>query len=276
MNITVLVCLATCVAGASAQEKPRAGTPAPAVPPLATSKQGESKTAVDIVVALRHMPPGVGKCDKGGGACDVAEHWLVELQPAGGKPVLLTLHQQSELQKELKSAASPKARKVESVTLSDATVSLRVPPNTPYANVQSLLTTVASAGIHRTEFAVASADQAIEQRLAVPLPTPSGAEASTDPAPPGEEVRVALFWDKAKGEVIRKFGNTVLRKGAIGETQTVELIQDSMEGWRRLGKPDTPGVIDAAGAVPWQAVVQVIDAFRAARVKNIQFAAGRK
>ena len=117
------------------------------------------------------------------------------------------------------------------------------------------------------------ADKATEQRLAVPLPAPSGAEASTEPPPPVEEVRVALLWDKTRGEVIRRFGNAILAKGAKGDVQLQQLVQESINGWRRLGKPDTPGVIDAAVAVPWEAVVQVIDAFRAAGFEKIQFAA---
>ena len=84
MNIALRLCLAACVAaGASAQEKPAAGAPAPAVPQLATSKQGQSTAPVDIVITLRHVPPadgppGHGKCEKGAD-CDVAEHWLVEV-----------------------------------------------------------------------------------------------------------------------------------------------------------------------------------------------------
>lgn len=271
----LLFACAPLIAAASAQEKPATGSPAPALAPLATSTQGQARARVDIVIALRHAPAPDARCDGGASACDVAGHWLIELQAAGAKPVLLTLEQQAELQKELKSAASPKARKVAAVTRSDATLSLRVPPNAPYACVQSLLTTVALSGIHQTEFAVASADQG-EQRLAVPLPISTGAEIEEDTAPHAiQEVRIALYWDQARSDLTRVFGKNSMPKGAEGDARLLMCIKDCMEGWRKLGKPDTPGCIDAARAVPWEAVVQTIDAFRAAGVQNIQFSSGK-
>jgi biopolymer transport protein ExbD len=54
-----------------------------------------------------------------------------------------------------------------------------------------------------------------------------------------------------------------------------QLIKDAWEDRRHQGKPDTPGVLDPSGEVPWQAVVQAIDALRAAGVQKIEFAAGK-
>ncbi|HZN37858.1 MAG TPA: hypothetical protein VFD82_03590 [Planctomycetota bacterium] len=233
---------------------------------------------MDILVALQHSPPSDAKCDGDAGACDAEHHWLVELQVAGrkagaGKPVVLAMTQVAEIEKELRSAAASKAEKTEAAIVSESTLSIRVPAQTPYRLVQRLIGMAARSGIHRIEFAVASAGTALEQRLAVPLPLPAKAELKPEEPLVVEEIRVLLLMDRANGRLIRRFGNTVLANGVKGDAQLQSLLNDSADGWRRLGRPDVPGVIDAGSGVPWQAIVNVIDAFRAAGVENVQFAA---
>ncbi|HZN38362.1 MAG TPA: biopolymer transporter ExbD [Planctomycetota bacterium] len=87
---------------------------------------------------------------------------------------------------------------------------------------------------------------------------------------PIEEIRVALLWDEANSSTIRKFGNTTVRD----DTQLQELIRDSYAGWLRLGKPQTPAIVDAAPMVPWHDVVCVVNLAKRENIEKIQFAAG--
>ena len=274
-------CLFACAqlaAPAFAQEKPAASdAPKQAAPTLAISHQGEPKAPVDIVVELQHSPPSDAKCAAEAGSCDAEHHWLVELQVAArkvgaGKPVRLAMTQVAEIEKELRSAADSKAEKSEAATVSEAKLSIRVPAQTRYALVQRLIGMAARSGIHRVEFAVTSAGTALEQRLTVPLPIPAKAEPKPEEPRGIEEIRVRLF-ARANGQVVRIVGNTAIANGVKGDEQLQALLKDSADGWKRLGRPDAPGVIDAGSGVPWQAIVSTIDVIRAAGVQNVQFAA---
>jgi biopolymer transport protein ExbD len=88
---------------------------------------------------------------------------------------------------------------------------------------------------------------------------------------PIEEIRVALFWNEADRTTLRKFGNTTIRD----DTQLQELIRDAYAGWVRLGKPQTPAIIDAAEMVPWNEVVRVVNLAKREKIEKIEFAAGK-
>ena len=88
---------------------------------------------------------------------------------------------------------------------------------------------------------------------------------------PIEEIRVAMFWDDANKQTIRQFGQTRIRD----DNQLQELIRDGYAGWVRLGKPETPVIIDAAEMVPWHEVVNVINLAKREKIDKIEFAAGK-
>ena len=88
---------------------------------------------------------------------------------------------------------------------------------------------------------------------------------------PIEEIRVALFWNEAERTTLRKFGNTTIRD----DNQLQELIRDAYAGWVRLGKPQTPAIIDAAEMVPWNEVVRVVNLAKREKIEKIEFAAGK-
>jgi len=88
---------------------------------------------------------------------------------------------------------------------------------------------------------------------------------------PIEEIRVALFWNEADRTTLRKFGNTKI----TSDTQLQELIRDAYAGWVRLGKPQTPAIIDAAEMVPWNEVVRVVNLAKREKIEKIEFAAGK-
>jgi biopolymer transport protein ExbD len=88
---------------------------------------------------------------------------------------------------------------------------------------------------------------------------------------PIEEIRVAMTYDEANRTTIRKFGTTTIRD----DNQLQELIRDSYAGWVRLGKPQTPAIIDAGELVPWNDVVNVVNLAKREKIEKIEFAAGK-
>jgi len=88
---------------------------------------------------------------------------------------------------------------------------------------------------------------------------------------PIEEIRVALFWNEADRTTLRKFGNTKI----TSDTQLQDLIREAYAGWVRLGKPQTPAIIDAAEMVPWNEVVRVVNIAKKEKIEKIEFAAGK-
>jgi biopolymer transport protein ExbD len=264
-----------------AQEAAKKQEPAPKAEPvkveakqLPVSSQGKKGETTDIVLTCAHAT-GAVPCEKNAapGGCSAAEHWRVHVKFGGtdapGKAFALA---DTELLKnELEMAASPKAKTkhADRVNLSDATMSIRVPAAMPYAIVQSLLTITACSGIHRLEFAVVPAADAAEVRLPVPLPTDEQIVLVDDPKTAPEDLRVVLTADAKTGASTPRFGRTVVR-----DNQQLEaLIKDAHADRVRIGQPK-PCIIDAAAGVPWQAVVNVIDACHAAGVR-VEFAAPR-
>jgi biopolymer transport protein ExbD len=261
-----------CIAGAPvfAQEKPAAVE----VPKLAVSSQGEAKRFVDITVLLRHAAPTDAKCIKDAATCDAAAHWLVELRTAARradpKPMTLAMSQLAELEKELRTAAAPNAKKVGEATISESILLIRVPAQTPYRVVQSLLGTAATSGLHWIEFAVTSAGAAATERcLPIALPVNDGTAKVVEEDAKTEllEIRIALMMDRETGQVRRSFGKNVLRN----DEHLRGLLRAAGTDLVRLGLNDTEVIIDAASDVPWQAVVDVIDAIRGTGVKDLQF-----
>lgn len=269
-----LVALST-GAPAFAQDKPLVSQ----APKLAVSNQGKEKAAVDISIALRHTAPAAAK---GTDAAAAAEgQWVVEIATVGrtpaGKPMTLPLAKQDEIEKELRSAGSQKAKKVGETMISDATVSIRVPAQTPYGLVRQMLTTAATAGLHKIEFAVASAGSpAVEGRLPLPLPVDGGAKPVLEQPKAGlERVRVNMRVDKATGQIVRKWGTHEVAAGAEGDAEMRESFETIMGDMVKFGLVDRSRVlIDAAGDVPWQSVVEVIDIGLRAGLNGVQFWTG--
>jgi biopolymer transport protein ExbD len=88
---------------------------------------------------------------------------------------------------------------------------------------------------------------------------------------PIEEIRVALFYDPNTKETTRQFGKTTIRDDA----QLQDLIKLQYADRVRLGRPETPVIIDAAELVPWKHVVNVVNLAKREGVDKIEFAAGK-
>jgi biopolymer transport protein ExbD len=87
-----------------------------------------------------------------------------------------------------------------------------------------------------------------------------------------EEIRVALFWDEAKQEVVRKIGTRVVPEDEILQ----ELMAESFADFKRLNKPDISLTIDAEAKVPWGDVVNIINLGKRVGIDKVEFAFGTK
>jgi len=90
-------------------------------------------------------------------------------------------------------------------------------------------------------------------------------------APPDEpkEIRVAMYWDDGKGEVVRQFGSRFIRDDA--ELQT--LISGAYSDAQKAGK-ELPVIVDADARVPWENVTDVVNIAKSLQIEKIQFALG--
>ena len=102
------------------------------------------------------------------------------------------------------------------------------------------------------------------------LPKNKGQDASTTPETI-EEIRVAIFWDEARGASVRQFGRTVIQD----DKQLQGLIRDAYADAVRINRPETPVIIDAAEMVPWNEVVIVVNLAKREKIDKIEFAAGK-
>jgi biopolymer transport protein ExbD len=85
-----------------------------------------------------------------------------------------------------------------------------------------------------------------------------------------EEVRIALFWDPKTETVTRQLGTRRVKD----DDELQGLIRTAHSDWERLGKANTPVTVDAAGEVPWNEVVKVINLCKREKIDNIEFAFG--
>ena len=87
-----------------------------------------------------------------------------------------------------------------------------------------------------------------------------------------QEIRVALFWNEATGEVTRKIGTRVVPE----DERLQELLAESYADFKRLNKPDMSLTIDADPKVPWQEVVNVINLGKRVGIEKVEFAFGKQ
>ncbi|HEX6810258.1 MAG TPA: hypothetical protein VF384_01430 [Planctomycetota bacterium] len=257
-----LVSTAVLAWGSPAQEKPAAAQDAPKALPLATSTQGKEAAAVDVVLTLVHS--GGGK-ECGGGTmppCENTDHWQVKVKlngKGGGERTFgLTVTKKEDLRKHLEAFAARKIRikHADRVSISNATLSLRVGPQVPYCLVQGVVATVAGAGITQIEFAVLPGAGKAEQRLAMPLPLDEASNIVVAKDEGG--VRVMMRVVNEKRDYERQVGVIKIPMGEAGDVELrTRVVKSTVE-------KTAPAVIVAQKSVPWQAVVGVIDICQAA------------
>jgi len=84
-----------------------------------------------------------------------------------------------------------------------------------------------------------------------------------------KEIRVAMYWDENKGEVVRQFGTRFIRDDQ--ELQT--LIDGAYNDSKKTGK-ELPVIVDSDARVPWEEVMGVVNIAKRLQIEKIQFALG--
>lgn len=83
------------------------------------------------------------------------------------------------------------------------------------------------------------------------------------------EMRVAMYWDEKKDEVVRQYGQRFVKDDAELEA----LIRSADKDYESQGK-DAPVIIDADARVPWGEVMTVVNIAKRLGIEKIQFALG--
>ena len=101
------------------------------------------------------------------------------------------------------------------------------------------------------------------------LPKEKGTTPSVEP-PILEEIRVALTWDPATQKTIRRMRHNPI----LDEEQLESLISEAYADFKRMGRIETPVIVDAEAGVPWQEVVKVLNISKKNDIPRFEFALG--
>jgi biopolymer transport protein ExbD len=112
----------------------------------------------------------------------------------------------------------------------------------------------------------------IEGKFDAWLPKGKGAEGMPVGTVMPKEIRVAILWDEANQQSIRKYGVTKLTPEQ--DEQLQQLINDQWQDFKRLNEVDVPLTIDADMRVPWKDVINVINLGKRCGVEKVEFAFG--
>lgn len=85
-----------------------------------------------------------------------------------------------------------------------------------------------------------------------------------------KEMRVAIYWDDKKNEVVRQYGTRFIRD----DNELENLIRGSHDDYVKSGKPDIPVIVDGDPRVPWADVMTVVNIAKRLGIEKIQFALG--
>ncbi len=101
------------------------------------------------------------------------------------------------------------------------------------------------------------------------LPKNKGVGATTVTPELIQEVRIALFWNKATQKTIRRLGTREIKD----DEELEKLIR---EGHRDLVAklPEAPVTIDAQADVPWNEVIKIVNMCKREQIDKIEFALG--
>src|SRR5262245_30012789 len=112
----------------------------------------------------------------------------------------------------------------------------------------------------------------IEGKFDAWLPKGKGSEGMPVGTVMHKEIRVAILWDEANQQSIRKYGVTKLTPEEDERLQ--QLINDQWQDFKRLNEVDVPLTIDADMRVPWKDVINVINLGKRCGVEKVEFAFG--
>ena len=88
------------------------------------------------------------------------------------------------------------------------------------------------------------------------------------------EMRVLLSWNWKLQKLERIFGKTICPPTPEGNDLLVKLLVSAREDWDARGQKSVPMVIDAGPTVPWQHIVDVLDAGKRANIMQLHLGSG--
>lgn len=110
------------------------------------------------------------------------------------------------------------------------------------------------------------------------LPENKGDKPSAVMNQPVEEIRVVLSFKRGgaegKPELQRALRQRGIPPGREGDRLLEELVAKEYADHRSLGRADIPVIIDAGPAVPWQAIIDVMNLAKKLEIPKIEFAFG--
>jgi biopolymer transport protein ExbD len=110
----------------------------------------------------------------------------------------------------------------------------------------------------------------LEGKFETWLPKGKGTVNATVSAESLSEMRVAMFWDEAKQQTVRQFGQRFVQN----DDELQSLIKSAHDDYLKLNKPDAPLTVDAMAAVPWSDVIDVVNIGKREKIDKIEFAMG--
>ncbi|MCE9583511.1 MAG: biopolymer transporter ExbD [Planctomycetes bacterium] len=109
----------------------------------------------------------------------------------------------------------------------------------------------------------------LEGKMESWLPKDKGVFGDPVPNPILEEVRVFMKWDSATGLLTRKVNAQL-----IGSDEEMgAILQERIEKFKSLNRPDTPVIVDADPNVPWKDVITVMDICKSRKLEKVELAA---
>lgn len=279
---------------------------------LPVSTQSEPAQPTDFVLTLRHESPSHIECTDS--RCAVHSHWIVDARSRiRGSTLADGTRFEMGTPSSLSTVLRNDVERTPSGPgwAHEGTVSVCAAADTPMAMVAALIRSVGAAHAYRVEFAVRNgAGEREPRRLATPLPVDVGGSFVRFPVGAwvrigrylGPRQRLYSFTERSCGLVdadqppadMRVFDEDAVDEQlphahqqdpkrastSVDDTRVlvaVELVP-FLHTWRiaKEALPDTPGV---EGVVAWddatlQEAIELIDAFRAAGIQQVSFAAG--
>ena len=107
----------------------------------------------------------------------------------------------------------------------------------------------------------------LEGRFQSWLPKDLGNNVAPDSDP--KEMRVAMYWDEQKAEVVRQYGTRYIRD----DQELENLLKGANDDYKRAGK-DVPVIIDGDERIPWAEVMTIVNIAKRLEIEKIQFALG--
>src|SRR5262245_34870145 len=111
----------------------------------------------------------------------------------------------------------------------------------------------------------------LEGKMEAWLPQDKGENKKPAPTTTLGEIRIVLEFDKVRNQVVRRFGRTEY----ADDNELAELMKRQYDQHKANGDGDVPVIIQPDGAVPWDAVIRVMDLAKQKELQKMEFSLAR-